>query len=162
MTMPGMMPKLRTWQAGDQTLDFENRYLHKNGSIRYMSWTATPLLEENVMYCIGRDITERKLAEQALNESEAKYRNLVEQANDGIAVVQAERIVFANRCFAEITGRTRGNSEYTFHGVLYPLMMCRKLPVYTSGAWMKKPNRSQKRPSSTKMVHRWMWNSTQG
>ena len=58
------------------------------------------------MYCMGRDITERKLAEQALNESEQKYRALVEQANDGIAVIQDEKIVFANKRFTEMTGRT--------------------------------------------------------
>ena len=52
------------------------------------------------------DITERKLAEQALNESEQKYRALVEQANDGITVIQDEKIVFANKRFAEMTGRT--------------------------------------------------------
>jgi PAS domain S-box-containing protein len=45
-------------------------------------------------------------ANQSIRESEAKYRNLVEQAEDGIAVVQDEKIVFANRSFAEITGRT--------------------------------------------------------
>ena len=97
--------------AGQPTFSFENRYLHKNGSIRTISWTATPLLEEQMMYCIGRDITDRKLVEEALNESETKYRTLVQQANDGIVVIQDEKIVFANKRFAEISG-------YTFIAIL--------------------------------------------
>jgi PAS domain S-box-containing protein len=52
---------------GINTQDFENRYVHKNGSIRTISWTAAPLKDANVMYCIGRDITDRKRAEKELD-----------------------------------------------------------------------------------------------
>lgn len=55
--------------SGQMTVGFENRYVHKNGSVRTFNWTATPVPEENVMYCIGRDITARKQAEQALQEA---------------------------------------------------------------------------------------------
>jgi PAS domain S-box-containing protein len=50
--------------AGYETIDFENRYIHKDGSILDISWTSVPLLEEKLMYCIGRDITERKKVEE--------------------------------------------------------------------------------------------------
>jgi PAS domain S-box-containing protein len=46
--------------SGKQTYDFENRYIHKDGSIRIISWRATPLPEKGLMYCIGRDITESR------------------------------------------------------------------------------------------------------
>jgi PAS domain S-box-containing protein len=54
---------------GHPTVNFENRYKHKNGSILTISWTATPLPEEKVMYCIGRDITQRKQVEDKWNVS---------------------------------------------------------------------------------------------
>jgi PAS domain S-box-containing protein len=49
---------------------------------------------------------ERKQAEEALRESEEKYRTLVEQSLQGLVVVQDSRIVFANTAFAETAGYT--------------------------------------------------------
>lgn len=53
-----------------------------------------------------QDVTERRRAEQELLESEAKYSALVEQANDGVFIVQEETIEFANRALAEMSGCT--------------------------------------------------------
>ena len=54
---------------------------------------------------IAKDITEREKAEQALKESEEKYRSLVELAPDGIVAVNAEGIVTsANRSFLTLVG----------------------------------------------------------
>jgi PAS domain S-box-containing protein len=43
-----------------------------------------------------RDITERKWTEDALKESEEKYRNLVERANDGITIIQEGTVRYTN------------------------------------------------------------------
>ncbi len=47
--------------TGKETFDFENRYIAEDGAIHTISWTATSLVSEGLIYCIGRDITERKL-----------------------------------------------------------------------------------------------------
>ena len=52
------------------------------------------------------EITERKRAEEALRQSEEKYRNLVERANDGIAIIQDTLIKYINPRLAEICGYT--------------------------------------------------------
>ena len=50
--------------SNDQpTLDFENRYLTKQGDYRWLAWRATPMTENGIVYAIARDITERKQAE---------------------------------------------------------------------------------------------------
>ena len=54
---------------------------------------------------LGSDITERKQAEQALQESEKKYRTIVETAQEGIWIIDAAgRTIFANPRMADMLG----------------------------------------------------------
>ena len=55
------------------------------------------------------DISQRIEAERALRESEEKYRNLVERANDGICIVQVEMVAYANEQLANIGGYSIGD-----------------------------------------------------
>jgi PAS domain S-box-containing protein len=50
-------------RAGGQALGFENRYLCKDGSHRWLYWNAAPDTSASVIYSVARDITERKQAE---------------------------------------------------------------------------------------------------
>ena len=42
---------------------FENRLRCKDGSYKWIEWTATPVTERSVIYAVGRDVTERKRSE---------------------------------------------------------------------------------------------------
>lgn len=48
---------------GSETLAFENRYRHKDGSYRWLLWKAQSDLEQQVLYGAAVDITERKRRE---------------------------------------------------------------------------------------------------
>ncbi len=52
--------------------NFENRYIHKNGSIVHLSWNATLLPEQGLIYAIARDVTESKIQERAKIENQEK------------------------------------------------------------------------------------------
>lgn len=52
--------------AGGKTVHFESRLRHRDGSYRWLSWTAVPDRER--IYATGRDITKLKDAEQDLRE----------------------------------------------------------------------------------------------
>jgi PAS domain S-box-containing protein len=54
----------RRVRSGEQALGFENRYRCKDGSYRWLLWNATADLDDQVIYSVARDITERKRAEQ--------------------------------------------------------------------------------------------------
>lgn len=49
------------------------------------------------------DIRDRKKAEKALKESEAKYRTLIDNASDGIVSIINKRIVYVNKRFEKMT-----------------------------------------------------------
>ena len=89
--------------AGNTTVDFENRYICKDGSIRTISWVATPLLEEQVMYCIGRDITQRRRMQESLRESEAKFRDVIDQSPVSIQIHGLDgKLLKSNPAYAKL------------------------------------------------------------
>jgi len=49
---------------GISIVKFENRYICKNGSIRWLSWSSQPGAEEGIMYSMAYDITDQKKAEE--------------------------------------------------------------------------------------------------
>ncbi|MCZ7402329.1 MAG: PAS domain S-box protein [Candidatus Methanoperedens sp.] len=66
--------------------DFETRIITKNGNIKYVksSSTITIINGEKKFVSVYKDITENKTLELALKESEAKYRDLFENANEAM------------------------------------------------------------------------------
>lgn len=55
---------------GQEVYQFENRYLCKNGEVKWLSWNSFPYPEENIMFGVARDITEKKRAEEELKNRE--------------------------------------------------------------------------------------------
>jgi len=54
---------------GSNTIGFENRFRCKDGSYRWISWSApAPKEGETNLYAVGRDITDRKKIDQMKNE----------------------------------------------------------------------------------------------
>jgi PAS domain S-box-containing protein len=77
-------------RAGDALLSHENRYRCKDGSYRWLHWTAQEIVGEQLIYGVARDITDRKRAEAALRESKERYRSVIAAMQDGIAILDAD------------------------------------------------------------------------
>jgi PAS domain S-box-containing protein len=58
----------RRLSAGDATVDFENRYLAKDGTYRWLSWRSVAVAEHGLIYAVARDVEEQKRIEQLKND----------------------------------------------------------------------------------------------
>ena len=78
-----------------------------------------PLPEDECVNIYGFDISDQKELEEKLRESEEKYRNIVETANEGIWILDAEaRTTYVNEKMAEMLGYSKeemiGKSVWDF------------------------------------------------
>ncbi|MFC1885551.1 PAS domain S-box protein [Thermodesulfobacteriota bacterium] len=94
------------------TEPFEIRIYNASGEIIWVKITSESIFETDEtgekrikgMQSFVEDVTAQKRAEEKLVESEAKYRNLVENLNDGIAVQKGDEIKYVNKQTLEIFG----------------------------------------------------------
>lgn len=66
----------------ENPISFDNRCLCKDGSYKWLLWNATISQEDQLIYVVARDITASKQEKEALQESEERYRLLVESVKD--------------------------------------------------------------------------------
>jgi PAS domain S-box-containing protein len=80
-------------EEGKDVIEFENRYRCKDGSYRWLLWNARTAPDQQLIYAIARDVTERKRAEEALKESEERKRAILDTAVDCIITINEKGIV---------------------------------------------------------------------
>jgi len=97
-------------ETGEPIVGRVERIIRPGGEVRWVSVAKVPLRDEKGAIIgtmgISRDITELKRAEEALRESEQRYRALFGSTLDGVFVIDAEtmRIVLANEAVANLFG----------------------------------------------------------
>ncbi|UBV44612.1 PAS domain S-box protein (plasmid) [Deinococcus taeanensis] len=85
--------------AGRARVPFQNRYLHKNGSVVWMEWTSAVLPGDPLTYCVARDITQRRAAE----EDQAHLAAIVQASHDVIIGVTLDGLIRSWNAGAEET-----------------------------------------------------------
>lgn len=100
------IPKIMEKILAKEHFTFEMCHKSKDGRetpVEISSHVFT-MNDEKVILSIARDITERKQAEAALQESEEQYRRLVELSPDAISVQVEDEIVFMNSAGVDLFG----------------------------------------------------------
>jgi PAS domain S-box-containing protein len=90
---------------GQDVKSFVNRYKKKDGSIAYNLWSVRWDDTTKLMYCVARDTKEKIEQEEKNSQSEQRFKALVQEGSDLIAILDAEgNYLYASPTSTSITG----------------------------------------------------------
>jgi PAS domain S-box-containing protein len=96
-----------TLQTGTAQYVNSDVFWRKNGSNFAVEYASTPIFEQGKLagaVVTFTDITERKRAEEALRESEERYKTMFETASLAINITRGTDIIYANPSYLEMFG----------------------------------------------------------
>ncbi len=139
---------LKTTVESGQPVDVvEYRTLRKEGTLRWHSASTVPLRDDCGrvigLIGVGEDISDRKAAEAALLESEAKFRTLVENLDSLIFMADQEgRITYASPAYERLLGYTPAEiqSQFFLYGIFpedQPKCLAAREQLMTKGQSLK-------------------------
>ena len=110
--VPAAILNFERLRADNSPAAFENQWLHRDGSLRRIAWSASPLFDDqgriNFIIATGIDVTVQRGAEETLRESEARYRQLVEGSLGMVCTHDLQGLLLSvNTHGAQSIGRTR-------------------------------------------------------
>jgi PAS domain S-box-containing protein len=69
---------------GQPLINFQNRYIHKNGSIIWLDWTSIYFPDKEVVFAIAKDVTHRKETEKQIQEKYKRFKGLANHFKSSI------------------------------------------------------------------------------
>jgi PAS domain S-box-containing protein len=129
---------------GDEVIFFANRYVCRDGTIRWLHWSAAQRRQDRTIYAVARDMTEVRDYQQTLSESEQRLRDITSTLGEGVFVLDdAGHLTFMNPEAERLLGWTerellgRGLHDlihlHDAHGAPLPAEGCKVLGTMRSG-----------------------------
>jgi PAS domain S-box-containing protein len=107
----GTLNEIEKLKQGITTINFSNRYRKKDGNYIWLEWSSTSDVASGKIFAIARDITARKLAEEALNKkteelskNEKKFQDIFESLPGLYCILSPEfKIIAASNSYLKAT-----------------------------------------------------------
>jgi PAS domain S-box-containing protein len=100
--------KLAQLTATEPSVRFELRNYDKDGNLVWQQWSITAFYSNSGMLlgyqAVGSDVTERRMTQDALAASEARWRTVFEHADDMIMTINSEGYILSVNDFKELRG----------------------------------------------------------
>ena len=84
---------------GKALINFQNRYITKTGAVLWLEWTSIYFSDNQVVFAIAKDITERKQIEIGIEEKYRKFKSLTTHFKSSI---EEDRKYLANELHEEL------------------------------------------------------------
>jgi two-component system CheB/CheR fusion protein len=102
---------------GQEIFQFENRYICKNGKVKWLSWRSFPYSENRVIFAVARDVTLLKQTQRELEHSRELLQKTLDNSPLAKTLLDVEgQIIYANKPAEKVFGITKKDVEQRTYG----------------------------------------------
>lgn len=109
--------EVKKLQSGALTLNFENRYICKDGSLKWILWSTSPDPSTGLLYAVAKDITKQKENVESLKMADLFFK----MSFDILTVAKGEHFIKINPAFTRTLGYNQDEmNRIKFMDLIHP------------------------------------------
>ena len=111
------MNEVKKLQSGALTINFENRYICKDGSLKWILWSTSPDISTGLLYAVARDVTKQKENEESLKMADMFFN----MSFDILTVAKSEHFIKINPALTKTLGYSQNDmNRIKFMELIHP------------------------------------------